>query len=63
MPLCNNCQFYNAEYDEELQQWDDTIKVGDETVLHHCPLYDDHIPNGIFYGLDDCKYYEPKKAT
>jgi hypothetical protein len=63
MRLCSKCRFYSREYDEGRQEWDDVVKIGDDTELHHCPMYEDHIPKEIYDGDADCVFYEPKEAT
>ena len=63
MALCNNCKAYNAQYDEFRQNWDDTIMDASvQNVPHYCVMYEDNIPNDIFYNDAKCKFYEPKTA-
>ena len=63
MPLCDQCRFYNAEYDEMRQQYDDVIKIGDEKEKHHCPMYESQIPDEVYYDNKDCKYFIKEEAT
>ena len=60
MALCDNCLFYREDYDEFRQNYDDTEKVGDNTIKHYCPMYDDNIPNGIFYGGENCEFFDER---
>ena len=62
MGRCERCQYYNKEYDEARQQFDDVIRIGDDTVKHHCIMYLGQIPNGIYYDGKECLYYEEKGA-
>lgn len=57
MALCSKCLFYRKEYDEYWQGLDDVVKKGDTKLKHHCPMYDSQIPDGMFNGDKDCKYY------
>lgn len=59
MVLCDNCVFYKKEYDSFRQNYDDIVD-GDKRTKHYCPMYDDHIPHGIFYNGDDCPFHEAK---
>ena len=63
MGLCSTCVHMNREQDEFRQQFDDVIVEGDNTVHHFCPMYDDHIPDKIFYADGDCPFYYAKDAN
>lgn len=60
MALCNSCVFMNKKYDEFRQNYDDTIVEGENIIHHFCPIYNDHIPNEIYYDNADCEYYFKK---
>lgn len=62
MALCSKCTFMNKQYDEFRQDYNDAIVVGNTTVEHFCPMYDDHIPNGIYYKGEKCEYYMEKQT-
>lgn len=58
---CNDCMHYNKRYDEEWQRYDDIKVIGsDEPKFHHCPMYDSHIPTGIYYDNEPCEFYTKK---
>lgn len=58
MAYCDICIFYDKQYDEFQQNYDDVITEGENQVLHHCPMYIDHIPNRIFYHNAECEFYD-----
>lgn len=61
MALCGNCKIYNTKYDEFRQDWNDTITEPPAPNLpHHCIMYEDNIPDDIFYNGANCPFYEPK---
>lgn len=60
MPQCDKCKFFDREYDKEMQQYDDVMKMGDRIVRHHCPMYDDHIPEEIYFEGKDCAFFQDK---
>lgn len=62
MPQCEKCAFYNQEYDETLQEYDDTIIIGDDRERHHCTMYDDIIPPDVWYNGGDCQFFFDKEA-
>lgn len=61
MALCDNCMLYNKQEDEFRQQYDDVVEIdGDKRQKHYCSMYDDNIPNKIFYENGDCPFHIPK---
>lgn len=50
----------NKKYDEFRQNYDDTIVEGENIIHHFCPIYNDRIPNEIYYDNADCEYYLKK---
>lgn len=59
--ICNNCFHFRKEYDEFRQQYVDMIVVDNtEPEQHFCPMYDDHIPNEIYYADHDCEFFLEK---
>lgn len=58
MALCDTCAFMDKRYDQFRQEYNDTVRTDNKIEQHFCPMYDDHIPNGIYYGDDKCKHYQ-----
>ena len=56
MALCKQCVFYIESIDELGRDFND---IGDEQD-HFCLMYDDAIPECVFYGNENCPFYEPK---
>lgn len=55
---CDTCLNYKKEYDEFRQSYDDVIVLGDKRPeAHFCPMYDNRIPDGIYYDGDNCELY------
>jgi hypothetical protein len=44
-------------YDEFRALYDDVIEERNTNEKHFCPMYDDAIPNDIYYEGGDCPYY------
>lgn len=62
MALCDNCLFYKKEQDEFRQNYDDVVVIDSKEKPHHyCPMYNDHIPQEIWYNNGNCPYYEKKE--
>lgn len=59
MALCSKCIFMNKRYDEFRQSYNDAVPVSDKQTQHFCPMYDDAIPNDIYYKDGDCQHYQP----
>lgn len=58
---CNNCLFYDKQYDDMRQEYDDIIVVGNNQPLKHfCVQYEGGIPTDIFYGGSACKFFIEK---
>jgi hypothetical protein len=57
MALCDNCAFFDEQYDKFRQDYNDAVPLGSSVEQHFCPMYDDHIPNGIYYDGEDCEFY------
>lgn len=59
MALCDTCLHYMQKFDELRQNFDDVIveKAKDKRQKHFCPMYDDNIPNEIYYENADCMFY------
>lgn len=57
MALCDKCLFMTDSYDDFRQAYNDVEIIGDNTVEHFCPMYDDHIPNNIYYEGGACERY------
>lgn len=55
MASCKECAFYSPVIDELGRNFND---VGEESE-HFCPMYQDAIPDGVFDGVKDCKFFEP----
>ena len=56
--LCDTCLNYNEGTDDFRQKFDDQIVIdGDGREQHFCPMYDDHIPHGIYHEGEDCEWY------
>ena len=56
MESCKNCLLYSETFDNLHMDFND---VGDENE-HFCPMYEDHIPDGIFDGEKKCDFYTDK---
>ncbi len=50
----------DERYDKFRQDYNDAIVEGDNVEEHFCIMYNDHIPNGIYYENEDCDYYMEK---
>lgn len=62
MALCDNCIFYNKDYDEFRQGYNDVIIIDEKPRLkHYCTMYNSNLPQGIWYNNADCPYYEKKE--
>lgn len=62
MALCDTCAFMDERYDEFRQAYNDSAPIADKQTPHFCLMYDDSIPNGIYYEDGECKYYQPKEV-
>lgn len=51
----------NERYDEFRQSYNDAVPTVDKQVQHFCPMYDDNIPNEIYYGNGSCEFHQPKE--
>jgi hypothetical protein len=60
MALCDNCAFMDERYDTFRQNYNDAVPIDNTVEQHFCPMYDDHIPNGIYYGDSDCSFYNKR---
>ena len=60
MGLCNKCVFMSEKYDNIRRNHDDVVVDGKNESHHYCPMYDDHVPNDIYFGSADCKYFDSK---
>lgn len=49
--------FMDNRYDQFRQDYNDAVATDSRKEQHFCPMYDDHIPNGIYYGNDNCEFY------
>lgn len=55
MKQCEQCIFYDAEYDELLQSGDDMLIIGqEEKENHYCRLFDEAIDEDIIIGKKTC---------
>lgn len=61
MGLCNKCLHMQKRYDEFRQAYVDTDIIGENKEQHFCPMYDDNIPNDIYYGDSKCEYFESQE--
>lgn len=61
MALCSKCVFYDERYDGFRQDYNDAVPTTDSRLQHFCPMYDDNIPNGIYYDNEDCPFYQSKE--
>ena len=61
MALCKNCAFMNERYDQFRQEYNDAVPVDDKQTQYFCPMYDDHIPNDIYYENGKCQFYQSKE--
>ena len=57
MALCNKCRFFTEAYDELNRDFND---IGDPDN-HYCPMYQDAIPNEIYYSGKNCEYFTDTK--
>ncbi len=62
MALCDSCLHYRKGFDKLGQIHDDVVieTDNDKRQKHFCPMYDDHIPNDIYYDNADCEFYMNK---
>lgn len=51
----------NERYDQFRQEYNDAVPVDDKQTQHFCPMYDDHIPNDIYYENGKCQFYQSKE--
>ena len=59
--LCDKCLNYSKEIDLFRQQYVDKIVIdGNDQEQHFCPMYDDHIPEGIYYNGENCEFFTEK---
>ena len=56
MRECGSCVHFDSRYDEFRTMFDDCIIDG-KRKDHFCPLYDDVIPQNIWYDNTKCPYY------
>lgn len=61
MALCDSCLFFDERYDKFRQDYNDAVPIGEDLEQHFCPMYDDNIPNGIYYNNADCEFYQEKE--
>lgn len=61
MALCDKCAFMDERYDEFRQSYNDAVPIGDKLLQHFCVMYDDHIPNAVYYENGKCPHYVPKE--
>ena len=59
--LCSTCKIYNKNVDELRSAYDDNIYEKDNRQKHGCVMYDDYIPQKIWYNNADCPFYEGEK--
>lgn len=60
MRQCNTCIHFDSEYEAFRTTYDDVIVEGKKKD-HFCPLYDDVIPQKIWYEEGKCPYYRDKE--
>lgn len=60
MALCDKCAFMDKRYDQFRQDYNDAEVIGERTEQHFCPMYNDHIPEDIYYGNGDCVFYDER---
>ena len=60
MAYCKTCLFYDKRYDEFRQNYDDVIEEGNTQEKHYCVMYEDNIPNKIYYQGAKCPFYGEK---
>ena len=58
--LCDSCKWYNKQIDEQVTLFDDTNTQSLER--HGCIMYQDYIPQKIWYKNGDCPYHVSKEA-
>lgn len=59
--LCDKCANYSKQEDEFRQEYVDKIVLDDKgREQHFCPMYDDHIPSGIYYDGESCPFFREK---
>lgn len=61
MALCDNCTFMDKRYDQFRQDYNDAVPTNEKLEQHFCPMYEDHIPNGIYYSGDNCQFFDAKE--
>lgn len=59
--LCRTCKRYNKNVDELRSAYDDNIYEKDNRQKHGCIMYNDYIPQKIWYNNADCPFYEGVK--
>lgn len=57
MVRCLSCEWYDKKYDEFRQAHYDAIDESDKRQKHGCIMYEDHIPQKIWYENANCPYY------
>lgn len=62
MALCDKCIFMQKEYDDFQRLYDDAVRDGDTKENHFCPMYDDRIPQEIYYDGAECEYFSEKEG-
>lgn len=61
MKQCENCIFYDKEYDELRQSGDDIAIVGQENKeKHYCRVFKNGIDDDVIEDMKDCKKYSFK---
>lgn len=61
MALCNKCINTDAEYETLRAEFDDVDMIGgDKREKHYCRMFNDTIPNSIYYDGEQCPWYERK---
>lgn len=53
--LCKSCKWYNKSVDDLTIAFDDTNT--EKQIRHGCVMYQDYIPQKIWYENGDCPYY------
>lgn len=58
MKQCEDCLFYDAQYDKMRRRGDDVVRVGQERKdRHFCQAYKNGIPENVFNDMEVCKRY------